>query len=207
MHRRDSSVAIEETVGAMAELVEEGKVAEIGLSEVSAETLIKAHAVHPIAALQSEYSLFSRQFEQDLLPLTQKLGISFVAYSPLGRGILSRDFKRENLSSNDFRNHLPRFGADAIQHNLLIRDQLLKLADENAVPLSSLCLAWALHRFPHVHVIPGTRNPAYLKENWQALSLLNRSDLFERLTEFMASLEVKGERLAREFSVGIENYF
>jgi aryl-alcohol dehydrogenase-like predicted oxidoreductase len=168
-HRVDPSTPIEETVGAMAELVAQGKVRHLGLSEASAETIRRAHAVHPIAAVQSEYSLWTRDVEAEILPTLQELGIALVAYSPLGRGFLSGRFSSpEELDEGDFRRFGPRFTGENLQHNLKLAERVKELAAEKGVTPGQLALAWVLHRGEHVVPIPGTKRVAYLEENLAA---------------------------------------
>jgi aryl-alcohol dehydrogenase-like predicted oxidoreductase len=168
-HRVDPNTPIEETVGAMAELVQAGKVRYIGLSEASAETIRRAHAVHPIAAVQTEYSLWTRDVEQEILPTLQELGIALVAYSPLGRGFLSGRFSStEELEDGDYRRHGPRFTGENLQQNLLLAEVVRELAAERAITPGQLVLAWVLSRWKHVVPIPGTKRVAYLEENLAA---------------------------------------
>ncbi|MDP9865913.1 MULTISPECIES: aldo/keto reductase [Streptosporangium] len=166
LHRRDPNVPIEETVGAMAELVAEGKVGRIGLSEVSAETLRKAHATHPIAALQSEYSLFTRGLEEEILPTARELGIALVAYSPISRGLLGGALApAEELPDDDFRKNLPRFtGANGARNEELV-GEVRRIADEVGCTPAQLSLAWLLTRGEDVIPIPGTKRLRYLEEN------------------------------------------
>jgi aryl-alcohol dehydrogenase-like predicted oxidoreductase len=168
-HRVDPNTPIEETVGAMAELVQAGKVRYIGLSEASAETIRRAHAVHPITAVQTEYSLWTRDVEQEILPTLQELGIALVAYSPLGRGFLSGRFSStEELEDGDYRRHGPRFTGENLQQNLLLVEVVRELAAERAITPGQLALAWVLSRWKHVVPIPGTKRVAYLEENLAA---------------------------------------
>jgi aryl-alcohol dehydrogenase-like predicted oxidoreductase len=168
-HRVDPNTPIEETVGAMAELVQAGKVRYIGLSEASAETIRRAHAVHPITAVQTEYSLWTRDVEQKILPTLQELGIALVAYSPLGRGFLSGRFSStEELEDGDYRRHGPRFTGENLQQNLLLAEVVRELAAERAITPGQLALAWVLSRWKHVVPIPGTKRVAYLEENLAA---------------------------------------
>ena len=146
-HRVDPNTPIEDTVGAMAELVQAGKVRHIGLSEASAETIRRAHAVHPITAVQTEYSLWTRDVEQEILPTLQELGIALVAYSPLGRGFLSGRFSStEELDDSDYRRHGPRFTGENLQQNLLLAERVRELATERDITPGQLALAWVLSR-------------------------------------------------------------
>jgi aryl-alcohol dehydrogenase-like predicted oxidoreductase len=171
-HRVDPRTPIEETVGAMAELVKEGKVRHLGLSEASAATIRRAHAVHPIAAVQSEYSLWSRDVEDEVLPTLDELGIALVAYSPLGRGFLAGRFTSpEELDEGDFRRYGPRFTGENIERNLVLADHVRELAREQNVTPGQLALAWVLSRGEHIVPIPGTKRRAYLEENLAAADL------------------------------------
>jgi aryl-alcohol dehydrogenase-like predicted oxidoreductase len=172
-HRVDPDVPIEETVGEMAELVREGKVRAIGLSEVSAATLRKAHAVHPIAALQSEYSLWTRDPEQGVLATCRELGIGFVPFSPLGRGFLTGAIRSaDQLGEGDFRRGLPRFEAENIEKNLAAVARLEKLAGEKNVSAAQLALAWVLHQGDFIVPIPGSRKISNLEQNVAAASIV-----------------------------------
>jgi aryl-alcohol dehydrogenase-like predicted oxidoreductase len=169
-HRVDPEVPIEETVGAMAELVREGKVRYLGLSEAGAATLRRADAVHPISVLQSEYSLWSRDPEDEVLPVCRELGIGFVAYSPLGRGFLTGRFTRpEDLPADDYRRHSPRFQGENFQKNLDLVHRIERLAAGKGCTTSQLALAWVLAQDPHIVPIPGTKRRRYLEENVEAL--------------------------------------
>ncbi len=179
MHRQDPKVEIEDIVGTMAELVQQGKVKYIRLSEVSPETLRRAHAVHPISALQTEYSLWSREPEQELLAVCQELGITFVAYSPLGRGFLSGAIQsRADLEAGDFRLINPRFTDEAIQENLKFVEVIQGIADNKGVTTAQIALAWVLNRNTEITAIPGTRKIHRLQENLGAIDVeLTESDL------------------------------
>jgi aryl-alcohol dehydrogenase-like predicted oxidoreductase len=178
-HRVDPKTPIEETVGAMARLVEEGKVRFLGLSEAGPETIRRAHAVHPIAALQTEYSLWSREPEHELLGLTEDLGITFVAYSPLGRGFLTGSIKSENdLAPDDWRRTNPRFQGENFQKNLELVEELEALAAEKGTTPAQLALAWLLTRGERVVPIPGSRRVERLEENAAAVEIeLTETDL------------------------------
>jgi len=171
-HRVDPNTPIEETVGAMAELVAEGKVRHLGLSEASAATIRRAHAVHPITAVQSEYSLWTRDVEQDVIPVLSELGIALVPYSPLGRGFLSGRFTSpDELDEGDFRKHGPRFTGENLEQNLKLAERVAALAAEKGVTPGQLALAWVLHRGPHFVPIPGTKRVSYLEENLAAAEI------------------------------------
>ncbi len=178
-HRVDRTVPIEETVGAMAELVRRGKVRYLGLSEASAQTIRRAHKVHPITALQTEYSLWSRDPEDEILPAVRELGIGFVAYSPLGRGFLTGRFKSpDDLPADDWRRGHPRFQGENFQRNLDLVARVEQLAREKACTPAQLALAWLLARGPEIVPIPGTTRRARLEENVAALQLrLTAADL------------------------------
>ncbi len=165
-HRVDPNTPIEDTVGAMAELVQAGKVRHIGLSEASAETIRRAHAVHAITAVQTEYSLWTRDVEEEILPTLQELGIALVAYSPLGRGFLSGRFSStEELDDSDYRRHGPRFTGENLKQNLALAERVRELAAERDITPGQLALAWVLSRWEHIVPIPGTKRVAYLEEN------------------------------------------
>ncbi len=172
LHRVDPNTPIEETVGAMAELVKEGKIRYIGLSEASADTLRRANAVHLITALQTEYSLWSRDVEREILVTCRDLGIGFVAYSPLGRGFLTGHIKRfEDLAFDDNRRKSPRFQGDRFRKNLEVVKELEEIAKEKGCKASQLALAWLLSRGDDIVPIPGTKRRKYLQENIHALDI------------------------------------
>jgi len=181
-HRVDTSTPIEETVGAMAELVREGKVRYLGLSEAAPATIRRAHTVHPITALQTEYSLWSREPEDELLALCAELGITFVAYSPLGRGFLTGEIRTlDSLAANDWRRNHPRFQGPNLERNLELVRAIEELAKERGVTAAQLALAWVLSRGDGIIPIPGTRRIARLEENARAADIvLSRAEL-ERL--------------------------
>ncbi|WP_369789044.1 aldo/keto reductase [Rouxiella sp. WC2420] len=178
-HRADPAVPIEDTIGALADLVREGKIRYIGLSEVGTATLERAHEVHPISALQTEYSLWSRDVEESILPACERLGIAFVPYSPLGRGFLTGTIRSpEDLADNDFRKHNPRFQGDNFEKNLQLADKVAELASEKGVKPSQLALAWVLAQGENIVPIPGTKRRIYLEENIAALDvILNEAEL------------------------------
>jgi aryl-alcohol dehydrogenase-like predicted oxidoreductase len=178
-HRVDPATPIEETVGAMAELVKSGKIAGIGLSEPSAATIAKAHKTHPITAVQSEYSLWSRDPEDGVLQVCRELGIGFVAYSPLGRGFLTGRYRSiDDLDPKDFRRHSPRFQGANFAKNLALVDKVQEIARENNCTPAQLALAWLLAQAPNIVPIPGTTNAKRLKENIAAADIeLNAADL------------------------------
>ncbi len=183
-HRVDPGTPIEDTVGAMAELVEQGKVRHLGLSEASAETIRRAHAVHPITAVQTEYSLWTRDVEGEILPTLQELGIALVAYSPLGRGFLSGRFSSpDELDENDFRRYGPRFTGENLQQNLKLAERVKELASEKGITPGQLALAWVLHRGEHIVPIPGTKRVSYLEENLAAAEVELSDEEVEQIAE------------------------
>tara|TARA_R110002110_G_scaffold150449_1_gene342422 strand:+ start:105 stop:1130 length:1026 start_codon:yes stop_codon:yes gene_type:complete len=194
LHRMDQSRPIEETVGAMAKLVAEGKVRALGLSEASAETLKRANAVHPISALQSEYSLFSRDIEDGPLPAVQEIGATLVAYSPLGRGFLTGRFTRENRPQNDYRSgaYQPRYGDEAYEANLALVEEVKTIAEALKASPAQVALAWVLGRGEHVVTIPGTTKRSNLDGNLGAAGLTITSAQIARLEGLAA--RVKGAR-------------
>jgi aryl-alcohol dehydrogenase-like predicted oxidoreductase len=194
MHRRDPDVPIEESVGAMAELVEQGKVAHLGLSEVSAETLREANAVHPIAALQSEWSLFTRGLEAEIVPTARELGVGIVPYSPLGRGELTGSV--DMSADDDFRRSSPRFQEGNRERNLELVDQLKELAGEIDRTPAQLALAWLLHQGGDVAPIPGTRHVNRLEENAAAAEIELTQDQLDRLEDLFPPGAAAGDRYA-----------
>ncbi len=194
-HRVDNAVPIEETVGAMAELVEQGKVKYLGLSEASPETVRRAHEVHPISALQTEYSLWSRDPEDALLPTVRELGIGFVAYSPLGRGFLSGSIRSlDDLEENDFRRHSPRLQGENFERNLELVDRISEIAEEKGVTPGQLALAWVLHQGEDIVPIPGTKRRSYLEENVATSEIELSPDELERIDEAAPSGAASGDR-------------
>ncbi|MEA2411220.1 MAG: hypothetical protein QOC77_1781 [Thermoleophilaceae bacterium] len=201
-HRVDKSVEIEETVGAMAELVEAGKVRFIGLSEASPETIRRAHAVHPITALQTEYSLWSRDPEDSILPTVRELGIGFVAYSPLGRGFLSGRFRSpSDFPDDDFRRHHPRFQGENFDRNMKLVERVEELAAEKGVTAGQLALAWVLHRGEDLVPIPGTKRVRYLEENAGAASIELTDVELAQLDEIAPAGVAAGDRYADMSSI------
>src|ERR1700735_2782656 len=171
-HRVDPKVPIEETVGAMAQLVKQGKVRYLGLSEAAPATLRRAHKVHPISALQTEYSLWSRDPEDEILPTTRELGIGFVPYSPLGRGFLAGRFRTiEDLAADDWRRQSPRFQGENFAKNLAVLDQINEIAQRKGCTPSQLALAWLLAQGPNVVPIPGTTSAQRLQENLESVDI------------------------------------
>jgi aryl-alcohol dehydrogenase-like predicted oxidoreductase len=196
-HRVDPEVPIEETVGAMAELVRDGKVRYLGLSEAAAETIRRAHAVHPISALQSEYSLWSRDPEDEVLPTVRELGIGFVAYSPLGRGFLTgRIHSLDDLVEDDYRRMSPRFRGDNFARNLALVERVRELAEAKGVTASQLALAWVSAQGEDIVPIPGTKHVSYLEENAAASGIELSQDELARIDEAAPQGIAAGERYA-----------
>jgi aryl-alcohol dehydrogenase-like predicted oxidoreductase len=194
-HRVDPDVPIEETVGAMAELVKEGKVRFLGLSEAAPETVRRAHAVHPITALQTEYSLWSRDPEKELLGLCRELGIAFVAYSPLGRGFLSGKFTSQDaFSANDYRRVMPRMQGENMKKNLTLVKKLAELARGKKCSPAQFALAWVLARGEGIIPIPGTRHAHFLRENITATDIELGPDELKTLDELFRPEAVSGDR-------------
>jgi aryl-alcohol dehydrogenase-like predicted oxidoreductase len=205
LHRVDKSVPIEETVGAMAELVRAGKVRHIGLSEASAETIRRAHKVHPIAAVQSEYSLWTRDVEAEVLPTCRELGIALVPYSPLGRGFLTGAIRSaDQLAANDWRRVNPRFQDGHLAQNLALADAIVALARDHGLAPAQLALAWLMDRGPDVVPIPGTRSIVRLEENAMAARLRLNDVLREDLRDLLDEYPVAGERYP-EVSMALVN--
>ena len=203
-HRRNADVPIEEMVGALANLVAAGKIRQIGLSEVSSATLRKAHAVHPIAAVQSEYSLWAREPETDMLATCAELGTTFVAYSPLGRAFLTGAVSGANLAEGDFRKHLPRFAESAATANAALLAGLTQFADAKGVTSAQVALAWLLCKHAHVVPIPGTRQIQYLEQNCASAALqLSAAELAQLDALFPPDAAV-GRRYPEAGWVGIE---
>jgi aryl-alcohol dehydrogenase-like predicted oxidoreductase len=194
-HRVDLGTPIEETVGAMKELVEAGKVRHLGLSEAAPETIRRASAVHPITALQTEYSLWSRDAEDEILPTVRELGIGFVAYSPLGRGFLSGQIKSiDDLDEKDFRRRGPRFQGENFQHNLDLVAKVQEIAVERGVTPSQLALAWVLAQGDDIVPIPGTKRVRYLEENAAAAGLALTDEDLARLEAAFPKGATAGDR-------------
>src|SRR5712672_1433058 len=194
-HRVDRNVPIEETVGAMAELVKQGKVRYLGLSEAGANTIRRAHATHPISALQSEYSLWTRDPEDKVLGVCRELGIGFVPYSPLGRGFLTGQIKRfEDLAADDYRRTAPRFQGENFQRNLDLVSQVSEIAEEKRCTPAQLALAWVLARGEDIVPIPGTKRRKYLRENVDALDVMLNADDLERIDEVAPKDVAAGSR-------------
>ncbi|MCU1655664.1 MAG: aldo/keto reductase [Pseudonocardiales bacterium] len=194
-HRVDPTVPIEETFGALAELVAAGKVRHLGLSEASVTSMRRAHAVHPVAALQNEWSLWTRDVEDDALAVCRELGIGVVAYSPLGRGFLTGSVTSvDRLADGDMRRRLPRFMEGNIDRNLALVEALRSIADERGVTVAQLALAWVQHRGSDVVPIPGTKRRTNLEENLAAQSIALSSDELERIEQAAPRAAVVGDR-------------
>jgi aryl-alcohol dehydrogenase-like predicted oxidoreductase len=196
-HRVDPEVPIEETVGAMSELIDQGKVVHLGLSEAAPETIRRAHETHPIAALQTEYSLWSRDPEDEILPTVRELGIGFVAYSPLGRGFLTGRFRSvDELPEDDFRRHNPRFQGENFDRNLDLVDRVEELAAEKGVTPGQLALAWVLAQGEDIVPIPGTKHRLYLEQNVAAVEVELSEDELRRIDEVAPQGAAAGDRYA-----------
>jgi aryl-alcohol dehydrogenase-like predicted oxidoreductase len=194
-HRVDPKVPIEDTIGAMVELVEAGKVRYLGMSEAAAATIRRAHAVHPITALQTEYSLWTRDPEGEILDTVRELGIGFVAYSPLGRGFLSGQFKKpEDIPADDFRRHNPRFQGENFYQNLKLVERVTEIADAKGVKPSQLALAWVLAQGDDIVPIPGTKRIKYLEENAAAAKITLTDDELKQLDEAAPKGATAGDR-------------
>jgi aryl-alcohol dehydrogenase-like predicted oxidoreductase len=194
-HRVDPDTPIEETVGAMGELVSEGKVLYIGLSEAKPETIRRAHSVHPLSALQTEYSLWTRDPEAEVLPTVRELGIGFVAYSPLGRGFLTGRIQSvDDFEDNDFRRSNPRFQGDNLQRNLDLVERVREIAAEKGVTPGQLALAWVLAQGDDIVPIPGTKRVSYLEENVAAVDVELTPDDLARIDEVAPVGAAAGDR-------------
>ncbi len=203
-HRTDPGVPIEDTVGAMAELVAEGKVRHLGLSEAGPDTLRRAVAVHPIAALQSEWSLWSRDIEAEVVPTARELGIGIVAYSPLGRGFLTgRITSPDDMGEGDFRGNLPRLRGDNLAANLGLVDTVRALAAEKGCTPGQVALAWALSRGDDVVPIPGTKRRTFLEENVAAADVVLSADDLEALEAVFAPDAASGDRYPDMGAIGV----
>jgi len=204
VHRLDVNTPIEETMTGLAKLVEEGKIGHIGLCEVSAETLKRAHAIHPVAAVQTEYSLWSREAEASVIPLCNALGIGFVAYSPLGRGFLTGRFQHAPVpEKEDFRSTLPRFQPENLAKNHSLVDLITALAVSKNCKPSQITLAWLLAQGENIVPIPGTCNPHHLSENISALDVELSVDELKALRMALSAIAVVGERYTPEGMKGL----
>ncbi len=203
-HRRQADVPIEEVVGAMADLVHAGKVRQLGLSEISPATLRRANAVHPIAAVQSEYSLWSRGPENGLLAVCAELGASFVAYSPLGRAFLTGTVKSDTLAEDDFRKFNPRFQGEAAIVNQALVDKLQAFSTARGFTNAHIALAWLLNKHPHVIPIPGTRQIHYVEQNMAAAAITLTAAELATLDELFLPAHVSGARYPAAGFAGVE---
>jgi aryl-alcohol dehydrogenase-like predicted oxidoreductase len=200
LHRVDPSTPIEETVGAMAELVAAGMVRYLGLSEAAPETISRAHATHPITALQTEYSMFSREPEEAILPTTRELGIGFVAYSPLGRGMLTGQFQRlDDLPAGDWRRSVPRWQEENFEQNVRVVDHLEAIARRHGISAAQLALAWVLHQGEDIVPIPGTRKRANLEANAGAAGVTLTADDLREIDAVASPDRVAGARGAEAY--------
>jgi aryl-alcohol dehydrogenase-like predicted oxidoreductase len=198
-HRVDPTVPIEETIGAMAELVQQGKVRYLGMSEAAPATIRRAHAVHPITALQTEYSLWSRDPEDEILPTVRELGIGYVAYSPLGRGFLSGQFTSpDDFAEDDYRRNAPRFQGENFYKNLQLVEQVKAIASEKGVTPGQLALAWLLAQGNDIVPIPGTKRRSYLEENIAAANITLTSEELSRIEAVAPKGSAAGSRYAEQ---------
>jgi aryl-alcohol dehydrogenase-like predicted oxidoreductase len=199
LHRADPQVPIEDTVGTMKELVLEGKVRFMGLSEVSADTLRRADSIHPITALQSEYSLWTRDVETQILPACRELGIGFVPFSPLGRGFLTGQIQSpDDFPEDDMRRHLPRFQGKNFEKNIQLVERIKEIAAEKGRTPGQLALAWVLAQGDDIVPIPGTKRRQYLEENIQALEVQLNADDFRQIEEAMPREAIAGQRYSED---------
>jgi len=203
-HRRNPDVPLEDTIGAMADLVHAGKVRQIGLSEISIATLQRASKIHPVAAVQSEYSLWSREPENGLLAACAELGTTFVAYSPLGRAFLTGTVRNDSLAANDFRQFNPRFQGDAEIANQALVEKLHQFALTRRVTNAQIALAWLLNKHPHVVPIPGTRQTRYLEQNVAASAIALTGEELATLDALFLPEHVTGNRYPDSGMVGVE---
>jgi aryl-alcohol dehydrogenase-like predicted oxidoreductase len=200
LHRKDPDTPIEETIGAMADLVKEGKIRGIGVSELNAITLRKAHATYPLSTLQTEYSLWSRDPEDDIIPTCKELGIAFVAYSPLGRGFLTGQIKRpEDLDKDDYRRFSPRFTRDNFEKNIELVKKIESIANEKNVTPAQLALAWVMAQGDHIFPIPGTKRVKYLEENVKSVNIDWSEEDLEQIEEVFPKDAAAGTRYPEAF--------
>jgi aryl-alcohol dehydrogenase-like predicted oxidoreductase len=199
-HRVDPTTPIEDTVGAMADLVKEGKVRYLGLSECSPETLRKAYTVHPIAALQNEYSLLTRDIEKEILPLTKELGVTLVAFSPLSRGLVTNRLNVNTFEEDDFRKHLPRYSGEYLENNQSLASDFATLAGRKNITSAQLALAWVLAQGDNIIPIPGTKRRKYLEENAAAADVVLSQEDREEIESLLKKYPNVGPRYSeREF--------
>ena len=205
LHRWDKRYPVEDQIGALAELKAAGKVRAIGISEVSVATLRKAHAAHPIDAIQSEYSLWTRNAEQGMLAATQELGIAFVAFSPVGRGFLSGKLRSNDFAPGDIRRPMPRFIGEAFEANLKLLDGLAVIAQDAGCSMAELAIAWVLTRAPHVISLPGTTKAEHMDENWRGQFVDLSADTLTRLDTLFAKGAVHGNRYPNSVRAEIDS--
>lgn len=199
-HRVDPLIPIEETVAAMADLVKEGKVRYLGLSECSPESLKKAHAIHPISALQSEYSLLTRDVEKELLPLTRELGITMIPFSPLGRGLVTNKLNIDGIKSGDFRKNQPRYNGEYLKNNQQLAEEIAAFAVNRNATSAQLALAWLLAKSDNIIPIPGTKRRKYLEENAGAVDMILTEEDIKKIEEMLEKYPNIGPRYSeREF--------
>lgn len=204
LHRVDKSTPIEDTVGAMSDLINEGKIRAIGLSEVSADTLLKAHKTHPITAVQSEYSLWTREPEDEMLALCRDNGIAFVAYSPLGRGFLAGQIKKfEDFEPTDYRRFSPRFQGENFQKNLELVKQIETIAERKGCTPSQLALAWVMAQGDHIFPIPGTKRIKYLEENAAAMEVTFTREELDEINNIFPKDAAAGLRYPEQMMKGV----
>lgn len=204
LHRVDPDVPVEETVGAMSDLVTEGKVRYLGLSEVSAKTLRRAHAVHPISALQSEYSVLSREVEGSILDTCSELGVTFVAFSPLARGLMTNRVDLASLSDHDFRRQLPRYQQDHIENNTHLARGFEEIANGMGCSPAQLALAWLLSRGDHIIPIPGTKRARYLEDNAGAVDLALEPSVLEAIEDLLVRYPDVGDRYNEKYRAMVD---
>ncbi len=203
-HRIDPRVPLEEMIGAMSNLVKEGKVRFIGLSEASAKSIRLAHSVHPVSALQSEYSLLTRDVEKEIIPLCREMNISFIPFSPLSRGLITNTLDTGKLDSNDFRRQLPRFSGDFLKNNQDLAKALNDLASFKKCTPGQLALAWILSKGDHIIPIPGTRHRKYLEENAGAADIVLNDDEIKAIEELLVRFPNIGSRYTENFAKQVD---
>lgn len=204
LHRVDINTPIEETIGAMAELVKQGKVRHIGISEASPATIKRAHGIYPLTAIQSEYSLFTRNVEKNVLPLLRELGIGLVAYSPLSRGLLTGKIQELINQEGDTRKYLPRMQKENLIHNQKLTDKIIEIAERKMVSAAQISLAWLLAKGEDIIPIPGTKRTKYLLENSRAVEIELSSEEINEIESVVSIYGVRGERYNETGLVGIE---
>lgn len=203
-HRRQAEVPIEDVTGTLADLVQQGKIKSFGFSEISAQSLRQAYAVAPVTAVQSEYSLWSREPEQELLDCCQQLGVEFIAYSPLGRAFLTGQLDTKHIAENDFRKNLPRLQGEHLQQNQLLLEQFTQLCQQWGYANAQIALAWLMQKHAHVTPIFGTRRSHYLRSNIDAADIQLNQQQIEQLDQLFSSSNVHGERYPDAGKIGIE---